>query len=56
MMVRNVKNWQSPRARYPVKALTRLGVPLFKGETSPLSVAIIYQHHKILISRGWKLN
>jgi len=44
MIVRNVKNWQSPRARYPVEALTRFGVPLFKGKQarfqSPSSINI----------------
>lgn len=32
MMVRNVKNWQSPRTRYPVEALAHLGVPLLKDK------------------------
>lgn len=32
MMVRNVKNWQSPHTRYPVEALAHLGVPLLKGK------------------------
>lgn len=32
MMVRNLKNWRLPRARYPVEALAHLGVPLLKGK------------------------
>lgn len=30
MMVRNLKNWRLPRARYPVEALARLGVPFIQ--------------------------
>lgn len=55
MMVRNAKNWQSPRARYPVEALTRLGVPFIQWGISPFLVAVIC-HHKILILRWWKLS
>ena len=44
MMVRNLKNCQPPRARYPVEALTRLGVPLLKEKQarfqSPSSINI----------------
>ena len=41
MMVRNAKNWQSPRVRYPVEALTRLGVPFIQRGISPFLVAVI---------------
>ena len=45
MMARNVKIWQSPRARYPVETLTRLEVPFIQNLTSqlllPSSVTII---------------
>lgn len=51
MMVRNAKNWQSPRARYPVEALTRLGVPFIQEGISLFLVSVICHRHKILISR-----
>jgi len=54
MMVRNVKNWQSPRAHYPMEALARPGVPFVQRVISSFLVAVICHHHKILISRWWK--
>lgn len=50
MMVRNAKNWQSPRARYPVEKGIPSGVPFIQWGISPFLVAVIC-HHKILILR-----
>ena len=52
MMMPNMsKKCRKPRARKPVEALIRLGVPFIQEGISLFLVSVICHRHKILISR-----